>query len=175
MLNSPKLPKPLPRFPMFKVKFKILSHQWIINVIHNFQVWCRKQSPEFKAKSKHWKTMWLKLLQKFLLKSLLSPSRIKEWFKNVTMTHQYVMSNNIMSSMKYYVMINSTTFHQIFTDQIWLIRMINYVIHLNKYWLDSEFIPRKSKKSKLRKSDIKFWISIKNNACMRYLSAWMHV
>ena len=42
-------------------------------------------------------------------------------------------------------------------------------------WLDSDFIPRKSKKSKNRKSDFKFWICIKNNACMRNLSAWMHV
>ena len=41
--------------------------------------------------------------------------------------------------------------------------------------LDSNFISRKCKKSKPRKSDFQFWIWIKNNACMRNLSAWMHL
>ena len=42
-------------------------------------------------------------------------------------------------------------------------------------WLVSEFNPRKSKKSKNRKSDFKFWICMKNNACIRNLSARMHI
>ena len=41
--------------------------------------------------------------------------------------------------------------------------------------LASNFIPRKSKKSQSWQSNFKFWICIKNNACMRNWSAWMHV
>ena len=63
----------------------VLVHNFLIFIwfIFLFQVWCRKQLPEFKAKSKHWKTMWLKLHQKFLLKLPSWPSKIKEWFNDV--------------------------------------------------------------------------------------------
>ena len=45
---------------------------------------------------------------------------------------------------------------------------------LHLYWLDSDFTPRKSQKSKIWRSNKLFEILIKNSACMRNLSPWMH-
>ena len=56
-------------------------------------------------------------------------------------------------------------------SRIWKVVILKVVSLL---WLNSDFTPRNSKKSKLHESDYLFENFIKNKACMRNLSPWMH-